>query len=188
VDTVALSGKMLINAGAKVITSRNVTLTFSAIGATYMQLSLDGGNNFGDWEPYVASKKVTLPSGDGTKTVQVKFRDLTGNVSPTAASASASYSQAQAPASITVPVSSSAVGYQITWGVSPTAGVTYVLQEATNASFTTGLRTAYSGLLTSANITSRVKGLSYYYRVQAKKTGYESSPQTVGANGCTVGM
>jgi hypothetical protein len=188
VDTLAPTGKALINGGAKVITSRLVTLSFSATGATYLRLSLDNGATWGDWEPYVASKKVTLPSGDGTKTVQVYFRDLTGNVSLTPASASASYSQVMAPDGITVPNSSPAVNYQVSWGTSTTTGVTYVLQEATNADFTAGLRTAYSGLLTSANITSRVRGRIYYYRVQAKKTGYESSPQTVGANGCTVGM
>ena len=70
VDTVAPVGKVLINAGATVLTSRNVTLSFSATGATYLKLSLDGGTTWGNWEPYVTSKKVTLPAGDGTKTVR----------------------------------------------------------------------------------------------------------------------
>ena len=186
VDTVAPLGKVLINAGAKIITSQMVTLTFSAVGATYMDLSFDNGATWGGWEPYVTSKKATLPAGDGTKTVQAKFRDLTGNESGIA-SASASYAQAKAPAGITVPASDADGGYSMSWGISASTGVTYLLQEATNEGFTTGLRTAYSGLLTSANITLRVKGQSYYYRVQAQKAGLDSSPWTVGANSCNVG-
>jgi hypothetical protein len=65
--------------------------------------------------------------------------------------------------------------------------VSYLLQEATNASFTTGVRTAYSGTAVSANITSRVQGMTYYYRVQAKKTNYESSSWTTAGNSCNVG-
>jgi hypothetical protein len=83
----------MINKGATAITSRRVTLTFKATGATYMQVSLDNGATWAAWEPYVTSKTVTLPAGNGIKTVQVKFRDLTGNVSSTA-SASTSYTQA----------------------------------------------------------------------------------------------
>ena len=136
-----------------------------------MQLSLDGGTTWNDWEPYVTSKKVTLPAGDGTKAVWAYFRDLTGNVSLLTKSNSVSYTKAQAPAGITVPTSSLVTSYTVTWGPSATSGVTYVLQEATNAGFTTGLRTAYSGTGLSAGITLRVPGLTYYYRVQAKKAG-----------------
>jgi hypothetical protein len=157
-----------------------------------MTLSLDGGATWNDWEPYVTSKKVILSAaGDGLThiiVVQVKFRDLTGNPSLTAASASASYTKAQAPASITVPALDADGTYTVTWDASPTAGVTYLLQEATNDGFTTGLRTAYSGTAVSASITSRVKGLSYYYRVQARKTGYESSSWTTAGNSCNVGQ
>jgi CBS domain-containing protein len=192
VDTTRPIGKVLINGGAKIITSRNATLTFSATGATFMQLSLDGTNNFGAWEPYVTSKKVTFPAGDGPKTVKVNFKDLTGNVSKTAASATASYTKTQAPAGIAVPPTGSASkGYQVSWLASPTAGLTtgvsYVLQEATNASFTSGLRTAYSGTALSVKITSRTKNKTYFYRVQAKKAAYESSDWLVGGTGCLVG-
>lgn len=40
------------------------------------------------WESYSATKSVTLPTGDGTKTVYVKVRDDVGNTVASAASAS----------------------------------------------------------------------------------------------------
>ena len=187
IDSVSPIGTVAINSGATVITNRTVTLSFTAGGATYLKLSLDGGATWAAWEPYVTSKKATFPEGDGTKTVQVYFRDLTGNISTSPASDSASYILARPPAGITVPDSDPDNSYAVAWSVSPTPGVTYELQEATNSGFTTGIRTAYSGLTTSITITSRTRGLSYYYRVRAKKAGYESSSWTTGANGCNVG-
>jgi hypothetical protein len=186
VDALAPTGKVLINAGATVITSRNVTLSFIAAGATYLKLSLNDGATWGAWEPFVASKKATLTAGDGTKTVRVKFRDVTGNESGEF-SASASYAQAAAPDLLTVPDLDSDGTYSVLWSASPTTAVTYVLQEATNSAFTSGLRTAYSGAAAGVNITLRPKGKTYYYRVQAKKTGLETSAWTTGANGCNVG-
>lgn len=58
--------------------TRTITATLSATDATQMYLSgdIDGG---GSWETYVASKSITLTSGDGVKTVKVKFRDAVGN-------------------------------------------------------------------------------------------------------------
>jgi len=90
------------------------------------------------------------------------------------------------PASITVPASSSTGNYTVSWGASSTTGVTYVLQEATNASFSSGLRTAYSGAATSASITGRSSGTTYYYRVKATKAGYTDSAWRTGSNGCAV--
>lgn len=57
----------------------NVVLSFSANGAIDMQISLDDGTNWGNWEPFVKSKQVTLAAGP--QKVQVRFRDLAGNVS-----------------------------------------------------------------------------------------------------------
>jgi acylphosphatase len=91
------------------------------------------------------------------------------------------------PASITVPVSDADGVYTVTWTASATTGVTYVLEEATNNTFSTGLRTAYTGTGLSAAITGRVKGLTYYYRVKATKTGFTSIAPRVAVNGCRVG-
>ncbi len=92
------------------------------------------------------------------------------------------------PASISVPSSSNTGSYTVSWGSSSTAGVTYVLEEATDAGFTSGLRTAYSGIGTSASITGRTSGSTYYYRVKATRVGYTDSAWRTGSNGCTVNI
>lgn len=189
-DTKAPTGKVLINAGAKIITNLNVTLSLSAAGATSMKLSLDNGATFGDWEPFIATKKVTFPGGDGQKAVVVYFRDRTGNESQAPAIASTGYTKTLASTGITVPASSLVTSYTVTWSASPTTDiatdVTYVLQEATNAAFTAGLRVAYSGNALKTVITSRTKMKAYYYRVRAKKSGYAPSDWTTDVHGCAV--
>ena len=94
--------------------------------------------------------------------------------------------QAERPTSITVPTGDADGAYTVSWGASATAGVTYVLQEATNNTFTAGLRTAYSGKVLNAQISSRTSGKVYYYRVMAKKTGYTNSAWRTGTHGCAV--
>jgi hypothetical protein len=92
------------------------------------------------------------------------------------------------PASISVPATNSSGDYTVSWGASPTAGATYRLEEATDSSFTTGLRTVVSGTTSlSAAITGRTTGITYYYRVRAEADGLNSSWRR-GANGCVVDL
>jgi hypothetical protein len=95
---------------------------------------------------------------------------------------------AAAPASITVPSTDSDGDYVVSWAASITNGVTYVLEEATNSTFTQGLRVAYQGMGTSASIGGRTTGKTYYYRVKATASGYTPSAWTLGANGCLVSV
>jgi hypothetical protein len=90
------------------------------------------------------------------------------------------------PASITVPVSDGDGTYAVNWGVSATTGITYVLEEATNSTFTVNLRVAYAGPNRSAAISGRVQNKSYYYRVKAIKAGLKDSAWKTAANGCAV--
>jgi hypothetical protein len=90
------------------------------------------------------------------------------------------------PGSIKVPASSSTGNYSVSWGKSGTSGVTYILQEATNTTFTAGLRQAYSGTGTTASIIGRSSGKTYYYRVKAIKNGYIDSGWSTGSTGCRV--
>ncbi|QWV94235.1 hypothetical protein KP004_03310 [Geomonas oryzisoli] len=76
--------------------------------------------------------------------------------------------------------------YTVSWGASATPGVTYVLEEAANATFTTSLREAYRGTETSAAITGRVLGATYYYRVRTVEGGYKDGLWKNSATGCTV--
>jgi N-acetylneuraminic acid mutarotase len=91
------------------------------------------------------------------------------------------------PASIVVPASDPDGVYTLSWGASTTAGVTYELQEATNNTFTTGLRLAYRGAALSTGITGRSAGTIYYYRVRAVKGGLKDSAYRTGGNGCLTG-
>lgn len=90
------------------------------------------------------------------------------------------------PASITVPTSDADGVYVVKWGASPLSGVTYQLQEATNSTFTTDVRTAYTGTALTANISGRTTGKTYYYRVKATKTNYTASAWKAAANGCAI--
>jgi hypothetical protein len=49
------------------------------------------------------------------------------------------------------------------------------------------LRQAYAGTGTSASITGRVIGRTYYYRVRAQKAGYTMSTYATAGNGCLIG-
>jgi PKD repeat protein len=90
------------------------------------------------------------------------------------------------PVSITVPVSDVDGAYTMRWGTTGTSGSTYVLQEATNPTFTTGLRTITAGTSLSRLIAGRTSPRTYYYRVRARHAGYTDSAWRVGANGCAV--
>ena len=91
-DTTAPSGVTLsINGGAEYTTSTAVTLDIgcSDEATTGYQMKIwgiDGVATESDasWETYSTSKSVTLPTGDGQKTVSVKVRDDVYNESATA--------------------------------------------------------------------------------------------------------
>jgi hypothetical protein len=84
-DTLApVISEFSINAGAAVTTSRTVTLTIECSDATSMKIwGIDGvaAESAASWEAFAASKQVTLPAGDGTKTVYIKVRDSVYNES-----------------------------------------------------------------------------------------------------------
>ena len=84
VDVTPPSGSILVNDGAIDTTSIDVILKPSASdsvsGVSQMSFSNDGGN-YSDWESYGSSKSWTLTSGDGLKTVYVRYKDNAGNIS-----------------------------------------------------------------------------------------------------------
>ncbi|EFM10886.1 S-layer domain protein [Paenibacillus curdlanolyticus YK9] len=83
-DTTAPTGSVTINNGDALTNNANVNLTLSASDVLSnpleSQFSSDG-TTWSGWEAYGASKSLTLPAGDGSKTVSVQFRDAVGNVS-----------------------------------------------------------------------------------------------------------
>lgn len=77
-DTIPPTGTVSINGGAAYTNSLTVTLTLSATDnsgvVSQMQFS-DDNITYTPAEPYATTKPWTLPSGDGPKTVYVKFAD-----------------------------------------------------------------------------------------------------------------
>lgn len=91
-DTLAPSGLVVkLNDDALYTTSPGVTLklTLTDADTSGYQMKIWGVSGAADeaaasWESYAASKAITLPSGDGLKTVYVKVRDDVGNESAAA--------------------------------------------------------------------------------------------------------
>ena len=75
---------VVIDSGAATTYDRQVDLGLSAAdsqtGIMDMRVSVDGTFDTETFEPYATSKSVTLPTGDGTKTVKVEFRNNAGAV------------------------------------------------------------------------------------------------------------
>jgi len=84
-DTAPPTGTITINAGAPATNSRNVTLALTCVdagsGCSQMQFSNTGTGGWSALEAYATSKAWTLTSGNGTKTVYVRYRDVAGNLS-----------------------------------------------------------------------------------------------------------
>ena len=91
-DTIAPSGvSVLINGNADKVTSTAVTLTATCSDADLngYQMKIWGTaeaptEDTAHWETYRETKNITLPSGDGVKTVYLKVRDDVWNESATA--------------------------------------------------------------------------------------------------------
>jgi hypothetical protein len=89
IDKSAPTGTVFINDGASRTCSRSVTLTLSATdpsaggsGVSQMRISnTQSGLSSASWEAYSTTKAWTLSSGQGTKTVYVRYRDGAGNES-----------------------------------------------------------------------------------------------------------
>lgn len=80
-----LTGSIVINEGATSTTSRSVGLLLSASGgsSTISQMNICENSNFTgcDWAPYSTTKSFTLSSGNGIKTVYVKYKDSEDSIS-----------------------------------------------------------------------------------------------------------
>ncbi len=78
------SASISVNAGAAATNSREVTLTLSAVDTVSGVATMIFSNDGTVWTtpvPYATSYRYTLPVGDGTKTVRVRFTDFAGNTS-----------------------------------------------------------------------------------------------------------
>ena len=84
VDTTAPTGTITT---AQYTNSRNITITVSASDAKtgittsgVAQMKIwENGTTEPEWENYASTKSITLTTGDGSKTINAKFKDSAGN-------------------------------------------------------------------------------------------------------------
>ncbi len=85
-DTTKPTTTITINNGALLTNSTIVTLTLTAgdgSGSGVNQMSFDSGTGWTAWESYAPTKQITLPSGEGLKTVYFRVIDNAGNINDT---------------------------------------------------------------------------------------------------------
>ncbi len=86
-DTTAPTGSLSLNSGASYVKTTGVTLSIAASdtgGGTVTQMEVKNDNAFsGNWQTYATTLPWTLADPDGTKTVYIRFRDSSGNISAT---------------------------------------------------------------------------------------------------------
>jgi len=84
-DKTSPNGSVTFNSGDEITNNLEATLTLSASdslsGVTSMMVSNSSSFSGSTWESYSTSKDWTLSTGDGIKTVYVKFKDAAGNIS-----------------------------------------------------------------------------------------------------------
>jgi large repetitive protein len=83
VDTARPEGTIQINGGAEGVRDPDVVvgLRFTDVRGPYqLRSSLDHGTTSSAWHPYTEAVAVTLPGGDGTKSVFAEVQDVAGNV------------------------------------------------------------------------------------------------------------
>jgi kumamolisin len=191
-DTSTPSAALKINGGATYTKSTNASLTVTAsnpLGGdpiTAMRFSTDGVN-YGPWNSYATSASVTLPTGDGSKTVYVEVENAAGTISP---AGSNSIILDQTPPKITKAptpsirlgvLSPSGAGITVSWNATDTtSGVkSYQLQEQVNGG-AWGNVALSKPTATSVNLTLPT-GHKYDFRIAATDNAGNTSAYTTAA-------
>jgi M6 family metalloprotease-like protein len=78
------AGSIVINTGDSITNTTTVSLAVYAINANQMMISNASDFAGASWESYATGRSWTLSSGDGVKTVYIKFKNLGGNESSAA--------------------------------------------------------------------------------------------------------
>ena len=89
IDSIAPTGSFTLNNGAAATGTPDVTVNNAvsdANGVTEMRFSTDGKATWSSWASYSATAALTLPAGNGPKTVWGQYQDPAGNVFETSAS------------------------------------------------------------------------------------------------------
>ena len=175
-DTQAPTGTVTINSGAAATNSTAATLTLTCtdnVACTQMQIAPDGTANTEAWVTYAASTTTTLTTGNGTKTVAVRFRDAASNTSAQVTDTIILDTTAPgAPASLTATATSS-TQINLSWPAATDTGgaglADYRVERCTGASCTTFAQIAtVTAPTTTYNNTGLTATTAYRYRVRAR--------------------
>ena len=75
------TGKIVIDKGAVATTSTSASLAISGTGIAQVRVSTDGAFDSETFQPFTPNMSITLPAGDGLKTVMAEFKNSVGFVS-----------------------------------------------------------------------------------------------------------
>lgn len=131
--------------------------------------------------PYVSSQPIIVDNGDNTSTMYI-YTPLNG-----IGAYKISYTQSVTPdldaVTLTSPANGATVSLPFTFSWSALSGATFTVEVSKSANFTS-LVTSKSGLTTNSVSSSQLileEGTTYYWRVKAEKSGYNSSLSAVGS-------
>ena len=177
------SGSVVLASGAAYTTTTQITLTLSGPnGSTKMQFS-DDGAEWGSLKDYATSAIYTLPTGDGSKTVYVRFLDASGNTSPTASdTVILDTGRPGAPRTVTASRASNKKSATLSWlapspSPSDLAGYQIWRRPTTQTSYTQITNCAFSSA-TSCVDPGLTNGTSYEYYILAVDNAGNQSVQS----------
>ena len=194
-DTTAPSASVSINGGAAFAKSTAATLSLASsdaeTGVTEMRISTDGSMDSEPYVPFSASAPVTLPAGDGTKTVLVQFRNGAGQPSSVASDTIVLDATAPTGNVMTQPATAfqTAQTFPLTWTATDGAGsgvanYTVRVQSAgTSGGFGAFTNVIAGTALTTTNFTGTA-GRTYCFSVKAVDNAGNAS--IFGAAKCTA--
>ena len=117
IDTTAPAGSFTLNGGAATTTTPNVAVgsaVSDANGVSGMRFSTDGKATWSSWASYSASATLTLPAGNGAKTVWGQYEDPAGNVFESSAAITlAAPAPAPSPTPSPTPISAATLKLQL---------------------------------------------------------------------------
>jgi hypothetical protein len=176
VDTIPPTGTIVVSGGAAYTRSRTVTLTLSCtddISCYQMQFSNDN-ITWSTAANYATTRSNwSLTSGNGTKTVYVRYLDRAGNWS--AVSSDAIIYDSTAPINGTLSTAASPGLIALTWSgfsdaMSGISGYTLVSSTTSTPNSCSAGTVLYSGLDMGFNHAGVASGTTYYYRLCATDT------------------
>ena len=183
-DTTPPSSSIKINNDAAYTKSRNVTLKLSATDPSGVpKMCISNTTSCTSWTAYATSKSWTLPTGDGDKTVYVRYKDGVGNANATPYSDLIKLDTTAPSGSLSATPGENKIDLNWSGFSDATSGIaSYKLAFSTTGkptSCSTGV--LYTGTGTSYAPTGLDARKTYYYRVCATDNAGNTSGATASA-------